>query len=949
MPYKPIDPTPNHVAPEPFVGQVRKDALGCDFHVLDYRLDPVEGGPFFELRYLAGGERSADETQWLKKHALVTCSTYVSGPIEWNKAAVFDYRLVRVRERLAKGMTTLDIDTAIRMLMKLLALCPTNEDTLLCGRHPYEFNVDDMLALVKMCGIYAQAREETGGARCVEIAFDESPPSLGTGHVAEIAELMMDGKFGFSVRPEDLAKRWWLDVGQVHDLANEASKRVVKRKKFDQIQLYKRMVQEYEAEQVPSEPSAKPRFAGQHITLDGQLGTVGDVSRGPIVGLTAEQGSALVYELAGLMDTPRTVLEYLELLIEPPARIDFTPTRVQIEQGLMRAGAICPASRWGSPTAFGRDLAEQISPMVRSEMSRPLRSAAGKDDVAPKPEAVVNRSLWAWRSLRQMMATIAHTTITVTARERQGCKNEGAPFTLSAFGDLEYAVGTRTPNGQRPASWSVRLPLPEWHNLIAFLGDGFDTMLCDAVVTWTIPGMAAWNDMIDGIYVDGSVRTARDGDVFVELGGLANAVKPGGILCASEVKAIADRVAAMPPEHDPMDAGSDVAGEVRPRESAWEPFIAMGKAVVPSSEAAGEPLLPGSAPLDILADSPTPPTAVRLFEFGENDTWNGVTVFFDAEAAKVCMQAFATLGSRPPSAVGGHLPIEYEPGPDAPRGHAGFCDLEVRDTGLWATGISLRPEAIERYREGARFAPAFDLDGTKPGGARPTVIFCLLLKAVTTTAAAPSELKQIPRRAARIATIKGLMSAGLWDATASLAKLAKKWGVSMLDVDDCAREAAGNTMNFLQDPPNDTLPATWEPAETASRSTPDRLVPLVALVDAERRLLLETGETDLAAAVDHVLRWRSLAVDLQREEHERLTRAYHKATGRTVVLAGGFQPGEPLTLDGLAYEMMRPIDKASLKHSGSAGEVIFDLLHADWAARGKPISPVPYPEVPRRS
>lgn len=99
----------------------------------------------------------------------------------------------------------------------------------------------------------------------------------------------------------------------------------------------------------------------------------------------------------------------------------------------------------------------------------------------------------------------------------------------------------------------------------------------------------------------------------------------------------------------------------------------------------------------------TAPSEFRIFAFGPFQTTKG-TFSFDHESARACMDAFKMQGV--------DCNIDYEhmalAEPPMPSPAAGWCSLEVREDGLWATNVKWSPKAKAHLEAGEYryFSPA---------------------------------------------------------------------------------------------------------------------------------------------------------------------------------------------------------------------------------------------------
>lgn len=143
----------------------------------------------------------------------------------------------------------------------------------------------------------------------------------------------------------------------------------------------------------------------------------------------------------------------------------------------------------------------------------------------------------------------------------------------------------------------------------------------------------------------------------------------------------------------------------------------------PTAEAVGRLAAPGSSPrhlhrlarriaLDLASGGDEPPTELRIFKAGANETTKG-TFFFTSESAELVMQAAEDWGNE--------FSFDYEhsalfPVDNGPAPAAGWFRLEVRDTSdgpeLWAVDIRWTDRAREliEAKEVRYISPAFATD-----------------------------------------------------------------------------------------------------------------------------------------------------------------------------------------------------------------------------------------------
>jgi phage I-like protein len=108
-----------------------------------------------------------------------------------------------------------------------------------------------------------------------------------------------------------------------------------------------------------------------------------------------------------------------------------------------------------------------------------------------------------------------------------------------------------------------------------------------------------------------------------------------------------------------------------------------------------------------------PPKEFRVWEFGTVETSKG-DFLFDEESAKTLMADYKQHSGDHAQSIC----IDYEHmavNPDARAGDgkaAGWCSLELRDDGLWATDVRWTPpaEAALKNKEYRYFSPAFEVD-----------------------------------------------------------------------------------------------------------------------------------------------------------------------------------------------------------------------------------------------
>ncbi len=145
-------------------------------------------------------------------------------------------------------------------------------------------------------------------------------------------------------------------------------------------------------------------------------------------------------------------------------------------------------------------------------------------------------------TLTKVGAVHAHATIALTVRANQNCANEGIPFTFQQMPSIDYSNGPKdiAIDGNQIAKvtraiadsdpkWSAEMSFIEYQSLVAFMGAGHLTMLCDIKVTWQVPGYTAFNDDIEGCFIgDGLSSKVGDG-TKCKVGSGATMVKPNGI------------------------------------------------------------------------------------------------------------------------------------------------------------------------------------------------------------------------------------------------------------------------------------------------------------------------------------------------------------------------------------------------------------------------------------
>ncbi len=109
-----------------------------------------------------------------------------------------------------------------------------------------------------------------------------------------------------------------------------------------------------------------------------------------------------------------------------------------------------------------------------------------------------------------------------------------------------------------------------------------------------------------------------------------------------------------------------------------------------------------------LSEEQDPPREFRLIPLGQYETTKGLFVM-TPEDMQACLREQAAYGNDL-SIDFGHA--AFEEGDGVPRGAAGWFQIEGRDDGLWAVGVTWTPVAdgMIRRREQRYISPAFDDD-----------------------------------------------------------------------------------------------------------------------------------------------------------------------------------------------------------------------------------------------
>jgi hypothetical protein len=260
-----------------------------------------------------------------------------------------------------------------------------------------------------------------------------------------------------------------------------------------------------------------------------------------------------------------------------------------------------------------------------------------------------------------------------------------------------------------------------------------------------------------------------------------------------------------------------------------------------------------SASIQVSAEGAPLPTEFRLFAFGKNDSTRGPALF-DATAAKSVMAEYKRQGVDVQIDLE-HLSLEnpeksvnYDP--DA----RGWCKLELRDDGLWATDVRWTPEGEERLRERRQryISPAFYSE--KETG-RVLEIINIALCAMPATHAAPALVAAKRSKAMDPAKIKEALDAIKNNDAAKALELLEAMLVDAaggVPVDDAAT-AEGEA---FADKPN-------EEAQAAVTQAFKKFHGAVAL---SAKLAKLTGKDEMSAAVGTVEMWRKAFVELEERE-----------------------------------------------------------------------------------
>lgn len=115
----------------------------------------------------------------------------------------------------------------------------------------------------------------------------------------------------------------------------------------------------------------------------------------------------------------------------------------------------------------------------------------------------------------------------------------------------------------------------------------------------------------------------------------------------------------------------------------------------------------------LMPDGKTPPSEFRIFCFGENDTSKGIFTLTREDATKIVAERARQNK--------GEVNLDYDHlGATQPMiaGEAkasGWCNVEIRDDGLWAVNVRWTPKAQQMLRDAEYrfFSPAFKVEGKR--------------------------------------------------------------------------------------------------------------------------------------------------------------------------------------------------------------------------------------------
>lgn len=265
-----------------------------------------------------------------------------------------------------------------------------------------------------------------------------------------------------------------------------------------------------------------------------------------------------------------------------------------------------------------------------------------------------------------------------------------------------------------------------------------------------------------------------------------------------------------------------------------------------------------------------PPTEIRVFAEGWNDTTKG-RFLFDGEAAQSVMAAYQEHGTDVMFDLE-HLSLESPQesrnfDPDA----RAWARLEMRDGELWAVGIRWTPDGDRRLRERTQryISPAFDVDGSTKR------IVSLVNVAITSLPAthglqplvAATERMQMDPKQIDIATVAEALGV---DMPALVKALGLGADASPMDVAAAATMFAEKIgvlvgMQPAEEPAEEEAPESEPMPAEAMKDGEEKDEAKAELMAARQSLLRETGARSMLEALSAVSAWKASHIKLEAE------------------------------------------------------------------------------------
>lgn len=263
-----------------------------------------------------------------------------------------------------------------------------------------------------------------------------------------------------------------------------------------------------------------------------------------------------------------------------------------------------------------------------------------------------------------------------------------------------------------------------------------------------------------------------------------------------------------------------------------------------------------------------PPTEIRVFSEGWNDTTKG-RFLFDGEAAQSVIAAYQEHGADVMFDLE-HLSLESPQesrnfDPDA----RAWARLEMRDGELWAVGIRWTPDGDRRLRERTQryISPAFDVD---PQTKR---IVSLVNVAITSLPAthglqplvAATERMQMDPKQIDIGTVAEALGV---DMPGLVKALGLGADASPMDVAAAATAFAdkiGALVGMAPEMPEEEAPESEPMPAEAMKDGEDKDEAKAEMMAARQSLLRETGARSMLEALSAVSAWKASHIKLEAE------------------------------------------------------------------------------------